>query len=166
MKNYKRGVKGLGKQEFLDILDFYLFNCPVKFNESNKVSVLGKSFDELGVNLKKLYKQIEKTNVKIIVVKSIENSNNTYNSKINIICLKGTKNKKEKKKNKDLIVKDKTQRIFYAIRCALAHGNFKFERNHLMGTNVYRKDIKATFNLHYNILMEWIGLVNDLINNK
>lgn len=152
IKKYKRIVKELNKEDFLNILDFYLFNCPVRFENGKNVSAKGKTFEKrkiTGVSLKKLLNKMRSVNnVKIIFDEKI-NKNKYKSLDGNYIILV---------ENKSI---GKTRSIFYMIRNMLAHGQFEYKSNILFGDNTHSKEIRAIVKLNICILYEWISLVEN-----
>lgn len=70
-------------RKFLNILDFYLFKCPVKLKNNNCVSVRADTFEKLGftgANLTTLLNKIKKTipDNRFISVKSKYDLNEYY----------------------------------------------------------------------------------------
>ena len=113
---------------FIKILDFYLFNCPVVFDNGRIVSNNSKNFDKLKYDKKrylKLNNSIRKSlGTCYYCLDNDESVENVYKN------MKDSNNKKDDyfefiifKKNSEL---NKTQSMFYCIRNAIAHNSFTF----------------------------------------
>jgi hypothetical protein len=164
---WKKGVAfPSNNPNFIRIIDFYLFNCPVqtvkyvkkeKKKEYHRVSARAQTFEETvwtKGNLNTLLTEMKR--------------NKTY------IPLKDTDNVEEQRKSVDgnsefIVFKEnselkKLKSIFYAIRNAFAHGSFSIVNNN-QNTIYYlesAKDekIKSQIKLKESTLLDWIDLFN------
>lgn len=166
MKWWNQGAYPLkiGHSNFLKVIDFYLFHCPVDKKGKEIVSARGKTFRERNITDKKLRallaemkKDIEhyeladehcKVEERVFIA---ENSKKYNNTEFQMIIFY---------ENKDL---GKTKTIFYAIRNAFAHGSFsvkpsKGEKIYYF-ENRYQKIIKAQFRIKETTLLKWIDLI-------
>lgn len=167
MEWWKRGNTTLSNNKnFLRIVDFYLFNCPVdKKSKTNQISVRNETFKgrkitdktlrALLVDMKRCIDYYETVNLhdnvqdKVIAIESSRKfSNNDF--QLAVFC-----------ENTDL---GKTKTIYYTIRNALAHGAFSIKKsskdNIYFFENKYNGIIKAQFRLNESTLIKWIELVN------
>ena len=139
---------------FIKIITFYLFECPVE-----NVSARGYEFSDLGWtnyylrmlnSMMKDVTKIEDNNWKLCNIKDIDyNLKQIDRKKEYIVCNNGN---------------GKTKSIFYAIRNAFAHGSFEIESNnkevfyHLR--NLDNNTLKADLYLREETLISWISLFN------
>lgn len=158
---WKRGTNfPYDNPNFIKIINFYLFNCPVKLSNSNRVSHRAKIFEETewkGNNLKTLLREMKRH--------------------ITCVCLTNSDDVGERRKavngNEEFLVfiEDSsikmTKSIFYAIRNAFAHGSFSVLDNN--GHPIYylesskNEKIKSQIKLKEETLLRWIVLFNSTI---
>lgn len=158
---WKKGVAfPSDNPNFIKILDFYLFNCPVYFPKMKKVvshraTIFEKTVwkDNLTTLLSEMKRNIAyqpvKSNDDVEVIRSQFDGNEQY-----IVFIENTELKI-------------TRSIFYAIRNSFAHGSFSVVNN--SGKPIYylesSKDgiIKSQIKLYESTLLKWIDLFNSPI---
>ncbi len=169
-------------KNFLKIIDFYLFNCPVytikgsnNHKVINNVSKHNKSFYDLNYkqqDFKKLLNKIRKPIKSYMEYYFLENDKN-LESEFNIIV----NNIKLKDPEYDFIIykslipNNKTMSIFYAIRNAFAHGTFSIKTINQRKKIYYFESknnniIKARIRLKEKTLLNWIDFVNEINRTK
>jgi len=163
---------------FLQILQFYLIECPVSIpsgkdsngrNKRSHVSEQGRTFEEIGwigKNLTALWNVMKKASIiqyKCVntpvksadiagEVENIIHSSNQKDEHFELICFV---------ENSEI---GKIRSIFYAIRNALAHGSFSVNNNN--GKPVYyfqserNGEIRSQIRLKESTLLRWIELFN------
>lgn len=153
-------------KNFIEILDFYLFNSPVrhygKINNSTgnpryintfpKVSVRGKTFAERGIEgqkLRTLRSKMRRSPNGKIYDKSLSNENDilTESLRKGEICLT--------LKNENI---SQVDAIFYAIRNSLAHGSFCIDKEFYYFESRNKGKLKARIRLKESTLLYWISL--------
>lgn len=159
--NYKSKLN-YSSNNFISIIDFYLFNCPVKFKNGNCVSLRADTFEKLGITGKKLtvlYNNIKQTMPKDRIIKieaqddlldtykKFENQFNDPNFEIVIF-----------RYNTNLGV---TKSLFYTIRNSLAHGSFQIKNNVYYFEDRNKNNFKSIIRLKENTLLQWIDLVHN-----
>ena len=164
MKYEKR--KPYDNDKFLKILDFYLFNCPVVFENGNTVSNNSKSFIKMKYNKEryiKLNNMIRKIfndyyycsdkkdeNLKSIY-ENIDNNNNLKDDNYEFIIFK---------KHSNL---NKTQSLFYCIRNAIAHNSFTYVNVNNKYVYYFESSkenvLKGMMRLKEDTLLEFIELI-------
>ena len=153
-------------KNFIKILDFYLFNCPVRhygkinnptgnpryINTFPKVSVRGKTFAERGIEgqkLRTLRSAMRRATNDKIYDKTFTNENDILVESLRKgeICLT--------LKNENI---SQVDAIFYAIRNSLAHGSFCVDENYYYFESRNKGKLKARIRLKESTLLEWINL--------
>lgn len=153
-------------KNFIEILDFYLFNCPVRrygkidnpagnpryINTFPKVSVRGKTFAERGIEgqkLRTLRSKMRRSPNGKIYDKSLSNENDilTESLRKGEICLT--------LKNENI---SQVDAIFYAIRNSLAHGSFCIDKEFYYFESRNKGKLKARIRLKESTLLYWISL--------
>lgn len=155
----------IGKSNFLRIVDFYLFNCPV-YNkvQISRVSVMGKTFEERHITGKRLTTLLKDMRNMVETFKLVDGKEDIEN-----VLEAETKKLKYKSdafqivcfiENSDL---GQTKTIFYSIRNALAHGAFSVKsikkEKYYYFENRNRGKVKAQLKIKESTLLEWIKLV-------
>lgn len=148
-------------KNFLNILDFYLFKCPVMFKNKQCVSLIADTFEELGLtgaNLRILLNKIKKTVPKDRFIsigpkdnldeyyKNIQNKFSDPNFEIIIL-----------KKHSELCI---TKTLFYMIRNAFAHGSFEIIGKTYCFKCSKGENLRAIIRLRENTLLRWIDLIH------
>lgn len=153
-------------KNFIEILDFYLFNSPVRhygkinnptgnpryINTFPKVSVRGKTFAERdieGQKLRTLRSKMRRSPNGKIYDKSLSNENDilTESLRKGEICLT--------LKNENI---SQVDAIFYAIRNSLAHGSFCIDKEFYYFESRNKGKLKARIRLKESTLLYWISL--------
>lgn len=153
-------------KNFIEILDFYLFNSPVRhygkinnptgnpryINTFPKVSVRGKTFAERGIEgqkLRTLRSKMRRSPNGKIYDKSLSNENDilTESLRKGEICLT--------LKNENI---SQVDAIFYAIRNSLAHGSFCIDKEFYYFESRNKGKLKARIRLKESTLLYWISL--------
>lgn len=154
-------------KDFINILDFYLFNCPVRrygkiinptgnpryINTFPKVSVRGKTFAERGIEgqkLRTLRSAMRRSPNGKIYDKSLSNENDILTESLckpGEICLT--------LKNENI---SQVDAIFYAIRNSLAHGSFCIDDDYYYFESRNNGKLKARIRLKESTLLYWISL--------
>lgn len=158
-------------KNFINILDFYLFNCPVRhygkitnpagnpiyINTFPKVSVRGKTFAERGIegqNLRTLRSAMRRSSDGKIYDKTftdeidiLQNSIDPIGQPKREICLT--------LKNENI---SQVDAIFYAIRNSLAHGSFCIDKEFYYFESRNKGKLKARIRLKESTLLYWISL--------
>lgn len=157
------------KCNFLKIIDFYLFKCPVQLNTDVKVSARGETFELRGITkgrLRSLLKEVKSAFSKetFIAVKSsspisveqyidsMQQKTSFNDAHFEFVVFSVDTNLKQ------------TKSLFYAIRNAFAHGSFSV-CNTVNSKKVYYLEnekkglIKARMRLKEETLINWINLV-------
>lgn len=153
-------------KNFIEILDFYLFNSPVRhygkinnptgnpryINSFPKVSVRGKTFAERGIEgqkLRTLRSKMRRSPNGKIYDKSLSNENDilTESLRKGEICLT--------LKNENI---SQVDAIFYAIRNSLAHGSFCIDKEFYYFESRNKGKLKARIRLKESTLLYWISL--------
>ena len=156
-----------GKSNFLKIVDFYLFNCPVyKKSQTSRVSVRGQTFEERHITGKKLTTLLKNIKNSVEVYELVDKQNEVAESLEtelkNLKCKAGAIQLMFFYENTDL---GQTKTIFDSIRNALAHGAFSVKRqkkeNYYYFENKYNSKIKAQFKIKESTLLDWIKLVEE-----
>lgn len=159
-------------KNFIKILDFYLFNCPVRhygkinnpagnpryINTFPKVSVRGKTFAERGIegqNLRTLRSAMRRSSDGKIYDKTFTDENDILQNSIDPIG--------QPKREICLTLKNENisqvDAIFYAIRNSLAHGSFCIDEEKYYYFETRNKGkLKARIRLKESTLLEWINL--------
>lgn len=159
-------------KNFIEILDFYLFNCPVRrygkidnpagnpryINTFPKVSVRGKTFAERGIegqNLRTLRSAMRRSSDGKIYDKTFTDENDILQNSIDPIG--------QPKREICLTLKNENisqvDAIFYAIRNSLAHGSFCIDEEKYYYFETRNKGkLKARIRLKESTLLEWINL--------
>ena len=144
-------------EDFIKIIDFYVFNCPVQDKEKFKVSQLSRTLEERGITGQKLSRLLKDIGEIINIV---------FLSKIYEYNAKNKPSYDIESSNKQLIklIKNcnnieyiylyenssygKLKSIFYYIRCSIAHGGFIIDNKYIIG-QVKKKN---TINCKYKII--------------
>ncbi len=153
-------------KKFIKILDFYLFNSPVRhygkitnptgnpryINTFPKVSVRGKTFAERGIEgqkLRTLRSKMRRSPNGKIYDKSLSNENDILIESLRKgeICLT--------LKNDSI---SQVDAIFYAIRNSLAHGSFCIDDDYYYFESRNKGKLKARIRLKESTLLYWISL--------
>ncbi|MDY5277652.1 MAG: hypothetical protein SPH06_07300 [Erysipelotrichaceae bacterium] len=159
-------------KNFIKILDFYLFNSPVRhygkitnptgnpryINTFPKVSVRGKTFAERGIkgqNLRTLRSAMRRSSDGKIYDKTFIDENDILQNSIDPIG--------QPKREICLTLKNdsisQVDAIFYAIRNSLAHGSFCIdEEKYYYFESRNKGKLKARIRLKESTLLEWINL--------
>lgn len=168
-------------KNFIKILDFYLFNCPVRhygkitnpagnpryINTFPKISVRGKTFAERGIegqNLRTLRSAMRRSSDGKIYDKTFTDENDILQNSIDPIG--------QPKREICLTLKNENisqvDAIFYAIRNSLAHGSFCVDEEKYYYFETRNKGkLKARIRLKESTLLEWINLCEmDIIQIK
>lgn len=168
-------------KNFIKILDFYLFNSPVRhygkinnptgnpryINTFPKVSVRGKTFAERGIkgqNLRTLRSAMRRSSDGKIYDKTFIDENDILQNSIDPIG--------QPKREICLTLKNdsisQVDAIFYAIRNSLAHGSFCIDEEKYYYFETRNKGkLKARIRLKESTLLEWINLCEmDIIQIK
>lgn len=137
----------LSRKNFQKILRFYLFECPVQYNNGKTVSARGKTFKKRKLN----------GNALNSLIAAMRRSSN-----ISINTVKDTPIAPEGK-TEYLIVRERydmsiVNAYFYSVRNALAHGSFSYEKNHYIFENWHKGKLKAIGRIKEDTLIEWIKL--------
>lgn len=169
---WKKGVAfPSNNPNFLRIIDFYLFNCPVQIithkNDGTKncelVSRRAVTFEDkdwIGGNITTLYTEITRN----LTVECIEKDGSVEETRLHT---EETSTLNDRYFDMIIYKKDwrinKTKSIFYSIRNSLAHGAFSVVNNG--GNPVYyfeneKNGIKAQIRLKESTLLKWIELFN------
>ncbi len=169
---WKKGVAfPSDNQNFIKIIDFYLFNCPVliittkkdgakNFEQVSKRAISFEDRDWIGGNITTLYSEITRN----ITTECVSNDDSVEETRLHI----------EEKTTLndpyfDMIVykKDwrinKTKSVFYSIRNSLAHGAFSVIDNSANPVYFFENEkngIKAQIRLKESTLLKWIDLFN------
>lgn len=162
---WKQGTYPLkqGKSNFLKIIDFYLFCCPVEKNNKS-VSVRGKTFRQRDIQKDKFSSLLKDMKKSLEYCEFLDPQQNVEQYVTNIIKTKNYKNKEFQivvlHRNKKL---SQAATIFDGIRNAFAHGAFsvkevKKEKIYYL-ENCYKETIKAQFRIKESTLLSWIDLV-------
>lgn len=162
------------REEFCEILLFYVYKCPVQQKDGHKVTPRAKTFEECGVIDVKLTRLLHLMKQKI-------------KHKECFICCKNEKeillNERKLTQHYDLenhvefvlYVENKelkkTRSVFYAIRNALAHGTFsvvesKNDEKHYYIQTENRTGIKSRMCLNEKTLLKWIDLTQKMMSGK
>lgn len=149
-------------EAFQNILNFYLFNCPVVIKK-RKVSVKGDSFEKMNITGSKLTVLLNE------MKKSAEYQCISPKESVEDVFRERKKNTSFSDPGFNLIIFiensdiGKTKTIFYYIRNALAHGDFLIEN--VCGQRIYTlrsqkgEVVKGLFRLKESTLLSWIDLV-------
>ena len=156
-----------GRRNFLKIIDFYLFNCPVyKKSQDDRVSVRGQTFEERNITGKKLATLLKDMKQLVEVFRMVDKQEKVEES---------LKTEMEKLKYKDGAIQliffyentdlGQTKTIFDSIRNALAHGAFSIKtikkEKYYYFENKYKKTVKAQFKIKESTLLKWVELIEE-----
>ena len=168
---WKNGVYPLkvGKCNFLKIIDFYLFKCPVQFHTDIKVSARGETFESRGITewrLTSLLREVKSTFAKETFIAVKSSSPISVEQYIDSMQQKTSFNDAHFEFvvfNVDTKLKQ-TKSLFYAIRNAFAHGSFSVcnignSKKVYYLENKKKGLIKARMRLKEETLINWINLV-------
>ena len=161
--------------EFIKIIDFYVFNCPVKFSNGNKVSQKADLFEKRNISGNKLTKLLNKIKSKndISIVFLNKNKVVNKNEKKDITVQEIEENNKQikniikeiEKKNYIVLYENKDigkcKSIFYYIRNSLAHGDFEIKGKRISGCSCNKSKINGEYKIETSKLIEWIDLINN-----
>ena len=144
----------LSRKNFQKILRFYLFECPVQYNNGSMVSNAGVSFKKRKLDGRRLN----------TLIAAMRRSSN-----ISINVVKGEPIAPEGKLEY-LIVRERydmstVNAYYYAIRNALAHGSFLYEKNMYSFVNCHKGRIQAVGKIKESTLLGWIDLCNMSVEN-
>lgn len=142
-------------ENFLKIINFYLFECPVE-----DASHRGKTFKEIGWKNSSNLKMLERL---LKEISEIDDENwNIYDSISEV---------EEKSKNMDLKKqficsdrsKGKVKTIIYSIRCSLAHGSFETrmrnKERYYYFENEYRGRMRSKIFIKEETLFQWEKII-------
>ena len=139
--------KLINRQRFREIIMFYLFECPVQYDNGNVVSVRGKTFRQRRLNGKAMNSLIaamrRSSNISIHTQKDIP------------IIPDGKTEYLIVKKRSDMSI---VNAYFYAIRNAFAHGSFSYNKGMYTFENRRRGKLQAIAQIKETTLLAWIRL--------
>ena len=157
-------------KDFIKIIDFYVFNCPVQDGDKCKVSQMSNTFEDRGIVGQKLSSLLKDIGKKINIV---------FLSKIYEYDINNKTKHDVKSSNKQLnkLIKNctcneymylyenssygKLKSIFYYIRCSVAHGDFVINNKYIIG-QAKKKDL---INCKYKILIKTLTALIDIVEN-
>lgn len=137
----------LRKKNFQTIIRFYLFECPVQYNNGKKVSAMGKTFNERRLGNKAL------NTLKAAMCRCSRVSLSKSNGRL--IVPEGYGEYLIIKERSDISV---VNGYFYAIRNAFAHGMFSLDGEYYLIENWNKGELKAIGRLKEKTLLRWIEL--------
>lgn len=116
------------KKEFWEIIDFFLWQCPVEYvsKRTKNISELNKDIHSVVAILKKEI-PVLKSRWKTISSTELENflkSQNVFSEIKDTVCFAYHTNYIKNESNSKSPIRTKTKGFFYCIRCAFAHGDF------------------------------------------
>lgn len=177
---WKKGNEDLPffNNNFQNILQFYLFNCPVEIEKgkqcngtleyiqvsSRAVSLRGKGWK--GSALNSLLANMKHTTSKQLTYKLCHTNENIENEVKNIEKHTVLSDKQFEmiaiKKRNDMSV---TGSIFYYIRNAFAHGSFSIDNGIYYFESSKNKEVSAQIRVREQTLLYWMDLFNSSANS-
>ena len=157
-------------KDFIKIIDFYVFNCPVQDKDKCKVSQMSNTFEDRGIvgqKLSSLLKDIVKRINTVFLSKIYEYDTNNK-TKYDMENTNKQLNKLVKNCNHTEYMYlyenssyGKLKSIFYYLRCSIAHGDFIIDNNYIIG-QTKKKD---TINCKYKISIKTLITLIDIVEN-